>query len=55
MESKPNNRDTRRRFEQWASNPQCEANTISAVQNVRMSDATGQGRHRHQSFWSSIK
>ena len=38
MESKPNNRDTRRRFEQWASNPQCEANTISAVQNVRMSD-----------------
>lgn len=26
------------RFEQWAKNPTCEANTISAVRNVRMSD-----------------
>lgn len=26
------------RFEQWAKNPTCEANTISAVRNVRMAD-----------------
>ena len=31
-------RNTRMRFEQWAKNPTCEANTISAVRNVRMSD-----------------
>jgi hypothetical protein len=31
-------RDTRRRFEQWARNPQCHANVISAVHNIRMSD-----------------
>ena len=30
-------RDTRRRFEQWAQNPTCEANTLSAVHNVPMS------------------
>lgn len=30
--------DTRRRFEQWVSNPQCGANTVSAVHNVRMAD-----------------
>jgi hypothetical protein len=29
-------RNTRGRFEQWAGNPACEANTISAVHNVRM-------------------
>lgn len=29
-------RDTRRRFEQWANNPSCSANTISAVHNVKM-------------------
>jgi hypothetical protein len=29
-------RDVRRRFEQWARNPKCEANTISAVHNVPM-------------------
>jgi hypothetical protein len=29
-------RDTRVRFEQWAKNPQCEANTLSAVHNVKM-------------------
>jgi hypothetical protein len=34
----PSNRDTRRRFEQWASNPKCGANTVSAVHNVRMVD-----------------
>src|SRR4051812_8863777 len=31
-------RNTRGRFEQWAKNPSCEANTISAVRNVRMAD-----------------
>jgi hypothetical protein len=37
-------RNTRMRFEQWARNPTCEANTFSAVHNVRMADvarATG--------------
>lgn len=29
-------RDTRMRFEQWAKNPRCEANAISAVHNVKM-------------------
>jgi hypothetical protein len=31
-------RNTRMRLEQWAHNPTCEANTISAVRNVRMAD-----------------
>lgn len=31
-------RNTRARFEQWARNPSCQANTISAVHNVRMAD-----------------
>lgn len=31
-------RDTRLRFEQWAKNPLCSANAISAVHNVRMSE-----------------
>jgi len=31
-------RDTRRRFEQWAKNPQCQANSISAVHNIPMGD-----------------
>lgn len=30
--------DTRRRFEQWAKNPDCQANTISAVAGVSMAD-----------------
>ena len=29
-------RNTRTRFEQWAKNPTCEANTLSAVHNVRL-------------------
>lgn len=29
-------RNTRMRFEQWAKNPLCQANTVSAVRNVRM-------------------
>lgn len=28
--------DTRRRFEQWARNPECEANTVSAVHGIGM-------------------
>src|SRR4051812_45085387 len=31
-------RNTRMRFEQWAMNPTCQANTFSAVHNVRMAD-----------------
>jgi hypothetical protein len=34
----PSRRDTRARFEQWAKNPDCEANTISAVHGVKMAD-----------------
>jgi hypothetical protein len=30
--------NTRMRFEQWARNPTCEANTFSAVHNVKMAD-----------------
>lgn len=32
-------RNTRGRFEQWAKNPSCEANVISAVHNVRLDKA----------------
>lgn len=31
-------RDTRRRFEQWAKNPKCEANTLSALLGLGMSE-----------------
>lgn len=31
-------RDTRRRFEQWARNPSCQANCISAVFGIRMAE-----------------
>jgi len=31
-------RNTRMRFEQWAHNPSCQANTVSAVHNIRMAD-----------------
>jgi hypothetical protein len=31
-------RNTRARFEQWAQNPSCQANTISAVHNIKMVD-----------------
>ncbi len=34
----PTSRDTRRRFEQWAKNPDCEANTLSALLGVSMAD-----------------
>lgn len=30
-------RDTRQRLEQWVKNPQCEANTVSAVKGISMS------------------
>src|SRR3954452_20095547 len=32
-------RNTRARFEQWARNPTCDANTLSAVHNVRLDQA----------------
>lgn len=32
-------RNTRARFEQWAKNPSCDANTLSAVHNVRLDKA----------------
>ena len=31
-------RNTRARFEQWVKNPQCEANALSAVLNVKMNE-----------------
>ena len=37
-EHRESRRDTRRRFEQWANNPTCEANTISAVHGISMAD-----------------
>jgi len=36
VSSVPIKRDTRHRFEQWAKNPSCEANTVSAVHNMPM-------------------
>lgn len=32
-------RETRRRFEQWARNPECQSNVASAVHNVKMGTA----------------
>src|SRR5215204_6406256 len=32
-------RNTRGRFEQWAKNPTCEANALSAVHNIRLDKA----------------
>ena len=32
-------RETRRRFEQWARNPECHSNVVSAVHNVKMGAA----------------
>ncbi len=36
--SRDTRRDTRARFEQWAKNPECQANTISAVHGVKMAE-----------------
>jgi hypothetical protein len=36
------NRDTRRRFEQWAHNPECEANAVSAILGVPMVEVATQ-------------
>ena len=41
-------RNTRGRFEQWAKNPTCEANTLSAVHNVRLDKAAEAAGHRRQ-------
>lgn len=45
-------RNTRGRFEQWAKNPTCEANTISAVHNVGL-DKAAQSLGREVSFGQS--
>ena len=57
-------RDTRLRFEQWAKNPVCQANTMSAVHNIKMhkvaeqaverADVAGLGHHRHTRFWQQL-
>ena len=39
-------RDTRRRFEQWARNPHCHANALSAVHNVPMADVAKHEGHK---------
>jgi hypothetical protein len=39
-------RDTRRRFEQWARNPLCQANALSAVHNVPMADVAEREGHK---------
>lgn len=36
--SSPKRRNTRLRFEQWAHNPACEANTVSAVLGISMAE-----------------
>ena len=45
-------RNTRMRFEQWAHNPGCEANTLSAVHNVRM-DKVAEGEGHPVTFGQS--
>ncbi len=45
-------RNTRARFEQWAKNPTCEANTLSAVHNIRL-DAAAQAVGLTPSFGQS--
>jgi hypothetical protein len=45
-------RNTRARFEQWAKNPTCDANTLSAVHNVRM-DAAARAINLTPSFGQS--
>lgn len=38
MTDDPGRHNTRARFEQWAANPACHANTFSAVHNVQMAE-----------------
>ena len=45
--------NTRARFEQWAKNPACQANTLSAVHNVSMADVTRRLGYR-PSFGQSV-
>lgn len=45
-------RNTRGRFEQWAKNPTCDANTLSAVHNVRL-DAAATAAGLQPSFGQS--
>lgn len=45
-------RNTRGRFEQWAKNPKCDANVISAVHNIRMDKAVRTvASRRRRSGW----
>jgi hypothetical protein len=45
-------RNTRSRFEQWAKNPTCDANTLSAVHNIRL-DAAARTAGLRPSFGQS--
>lgn len=45
--------NTRARFEQWAKNPICQANTLSAVHNVPMADVTRRLGY-HPTFGQSV-
>ncbi|MFV8316270.1 hypothetical protein [Mycobacterium sp. 23] len=45
-------RNTRSRFEQWAKNPTCDANTLSAVHNIRL-DAAARAAGLAPSFGQS--
>lgn len=45
--------DTRRRFEQWAKNPRCEANVISAVYGIDMARVATEIDHVRQSMGQS--
>src|SRR3954470_5646124 len=45
-------RNTRGRFEQWAKNPTCEANALSAVHNIRL-DAAAKAAGLDPSFGQS--
>src|SRR3954453_19964364 len=45
-------RNTRGRFEQWAKNPTCAANTLSAVHNIRL-DAAAKALGLDPSFGQS--
>lgn len=45
-------RNTRGRFEQWAKNPTCDANTLSAVHNIRL-DAAARTAGLEPSFGQS--
>ena len=45
LAERPERRDTRLRFEQWARNPSCRANTLSAVHGISMAEVATKGDH----------